>query len=721
MGSKRETISLKFLKNSTKTLLSGLVVVNLFAFVSPINSSTTISSNTVVPPHSLATPPQLPSNTVTLGSVPNSKTINLTFTLNPQPGLKNFIQQVSTPGSPLYRHYLTPTEFGKKFGASPQTIQNVKSSLNKIGFHILSVAPDNLSLKISTSAASIKSGLKINLQQEKLPSGRIAFANTASPQIPKSISPAVESIIGLNTVITPKTPKVISQGYKGSISNPSTVTSSISAHPQLTSSGASACASASQTATSYGAYTPSQLATAYNFNPMYSAGNYGQNQTIGLYELAGFAPSDISTFNTCFGLSNPLSTTLTDLSAPMAPGTGTVEVTSDIETAASLAPKSSIIVYEAPNSGTGPYDNYQTIINQDKAKIISTSWGLCEAQLGLAQAQAENTLFQQAAAQGQTVLAAAGDSGSQGCGSSAPSTLAVNDPASQPYVTGVGGTSLSQITPSKVETVWNDASTNLGAGGGGISSFWKMPSWQQGPGVNNSYTTGSTCGSTSSNCREVPDVSASADPYHGYVVYCTTGDCASYPGWFSVGGTSMATPLWASLTALVNNSCSTDLGFMNPTLYKAAASSSSPFTDITQGNNDYTGQNNGTYPATPGYDMASGLGSPMGGTLAHDICNFSSGTTSTPSGNTPGTGPAINKPIVGMASTPNGGGYWLVASDGGIFSFGDAKFYGSMGGQYTYGSVVSISSTSNKDGYWISSSGGPIFSFGNAYNYGSMG
>ena len=140
-------------------------------------------------------------------------------------------------------------------------------------------------------------------------------------------------------------------------------------------------------------------------------------------------------------------------------GPGEGEAALDIENVIGLAPRASIDVYQGPNTNIGPLDVYNSIINQDRAKIISTSWGICEAQLGgRAVASVEANMFEQAAAQGQTVVAAAGDDGSTDCtnrGGEPLGTLAVDDPGSQPYVTSVGGTSLSPLGPPPSETVWN--------------------------------------------------------------------------------------------------------------------------------------------------------------------------------------------------------------------------------------------------------------------------
>src|SRR5256884_1138987 len=225
-------------------------------------------------------------------------------------------------------------------------------------------------------------------------------------------------------------------------------------------------------------------------------------------------------------------------------------------------------------------------------------------------------VFQAAAAQGQTILAASGDLGANGCynpQTGANTTPAVDDPASQPYVTGVGGTTLhvNFNNTYQFEQVWNDRNIKNGASGGGISLVWHMPYWQQAPGVANAYSTG---------FREVPDVSLNADPQTGYDVFCKVGGCANQ-GWMIFGGTSAAAPAWAAMIALANQASlkanAFMVGFLNPSLYDIAhgatgTSYNAAFHDIVPvsgyvNNNDYVGSS-GTYPDGSAYDLATGLG-----------------------------------------------------------------------------------------------------------------
>src|SRR6185312_12416502 len=209
-----------------------------------------------------------------------------------------------------------------------------------------------------------------------------------------------------------------------------------------------------------------------------------------------------------------------------------------------------------------------------------TSWGMCEQLTPTSDLDEENALFTIAAAQGQTIVAASGDSGPNDCTTGDSTTnaeLAVDDPASQPYVLGVGGTSLSLASdPARVyngEEVCSNQTLGE-ASGGGISNYWPMPNWQQGPGVINSYSSGTPCGVTSGYCREVPDVALDADANTGYLIYCTVAAACSGSSWWSGGGTSAGAPLWAAFIALANEKTlhdgGWDLGFVNPYLYQIA-------------------------------------------------------------------------------------------------------------------------------------------------------
>ena len=360
------------------------------------------------------------------------------------------------------------------------------------------------------------------------------------------------------------------------------------------------------------------------------------------------------------------------------PGSANDESTLDVEDVSALVPEAHIDVYEAPGTVFGFLDQYTQMVNADVDQVLTTSWLLgCEqlTQLGApGYQQAENFLFEQAATQGQTVFAAAGDTGDDTCNSfravpepPGQNLLSLADPASQPYVVSAGGTTMDNATQPPSEHVWNDGAS-WGGSGGGVSESWAMPSWQRqlaqttlnSDDVTNGealetadasysapFTTPTFCDGTlglapGTPCREGPDVSAQADEFTGAITIF--GQSLGYGpanGWATIGGTSSAAPLWAAMLALVNSSSSCsgdivngaqDVGFASPILYGIAASPSAyaaSFNDITSGNNDIYGLDNGlSYPARTGYDMASGLGTPQlttpsgGNGLAFYMCGY---------------------------------------------------------------------------------------------------
>jgi len=788
-------------------------------------------------------PSPLPPGSQVQGAAPSGPVMSLDVALKPRDPatLDAFVAAVSTPGSPTFHHYLATGQFASAFGPAPATIAASRSWLASTGLTLGTTSANGLLIPVSGTTAVVERAFGVSLGNARLPSGRLARFNATAPLVPASLAPNLQGVIGLSTVgqphaelvrraagpATPPPPTTTPATSSGSpaATAPTTGTAppagEVVASPQTTGptphlvtpcSGAAALRAG-------GAYTADQLASTYGFDSLYSNGRNGAGMTVGIYELEPFTPNDIAAYKACYGISTPAPTTTTVQGGASGPQAG--EAALDIEDVTGLAPGAAIDVYSGPNSGSGPIDVYNAMVTANTSKVLTTSWGQCEAQMDPGEQATETTLFAQAAAQGQTLVAAAGDSGSSDCYLPPASTdlsLQVDDPADQPYVTGVGGTSLfSAGTGSPVESVWNDSA---GAGGGGVSSDFGQPSWQSGTGVDAAAATARCAAVSRPSCREVPDVAASADPNHGYAVYVTAPNQLCI-GWCQIGGTSGGSPLWAALVALIDQAPTpSPVGFVNPTLY-ACGTASSGFHDVTTGDNDIFPVGGPKYPATGGYDVASGWGSPNGASLfgaltTPRVCpavtglnptygpvtgggivtvtgeNFT-GTTSVTFGGTPSprwlvtsptsisavvppgptgggqvsvtvsdaNGPSgdssgsrysyvapgywlvasdggifsfagsafhgsagsltLNKPIVGMAATPDSLGYWLVASDGGIFSFGDAAFYGSTGSLSLNRPIVGMASTPDGRGYWLVASDGGIFSFGDAAFSGSTG
>ncbi len=532
-------------------------------------------------------------------------------------GLRALATAVSVPASRSYRHFLRPAQFAARFGQPQAAVGSVDAALRDVGLAPGPVSANHLVIPVATTVGRARAILHTGFELYRLSSGRVALANTSAPRLPATAARLTQAVLGLNNLAPvapgatrPPQHRRAGRGCARAASAGPAVARPAVARPAVT--GPQPCPAAVRLARRSDSWTYNQLASAYSFTSRSAAGREGAGMTVALFEEEAWRRSDVSKFQACYGTGAQISTVKLDGGAGHRPGE---EATLDIETVIALAPRASLLVYEAPYSLTSKsaIDEYTRIIDDDRAQVLSTSYGLCERAVkhfnpGLI--ASENTVFEQAATEGISVFAAAGDNGSEACDklSSRLKELAVQDPASQPFLTSVGGTKLTAIGPPPAERVWNEARVKDGAGGGGISSIWPMPSWQQGPGVISRYSSGRPCHLGRGYCREVPDLSASADPRRGYLIY--------FRGhWTLVGGTSAAAPLCAALLTDIGSreAPPARAGFLNPLLYSLPKGT---FNDIRQGNNDYTRTHHGRYPATRWYDLASGLGSPIGPNLA---------------------------------------------------------------------------------------------------------
>jgi subtilase family serine protease len=595
--------------------------------------------------------PQLPSGTTLVAGTAAVQTMRVTVALAPRNAvaLRDYADGVGDPGSADYRHYLTPSEFRARFAPSRTQLIKVEAELRHHGLKPGGVTRNGLAIHVRASSAAIDHAFDIELVRVRLAGGRDAIYNDQGPAIDADVAPLVQAVVGLSSLAEMQRLDVshATAAAAGKVGG-SGVFRTSSAH--VATGGPQPCLKASEVAPGQGAYTADQVATAYGFSGIYATGDQGQGVTIGAYELEPDAPSDVAAYQSCYHTAATVKYVKVDGGAGTGIGQG--EAALDIEQLIGLAPRAKILVYQGPNNnsdnpGTGPYDTLAMMIDQDKVQVISNSWGECESLEGPTDAQAEDTLLQEAAAQGQTFVSAAGDSGSEDCWSPPPggntnNSLTVDDPASQPFTVAVGGTSMTTIGPPPSEVVWDDDNPGVnysrfgvqqGAGGGGISALWTMPAWQSAAistlGVVNPVSSAAPCAAVAgSYCREVPDVSADADPLTSYLDYWNGADSNSHAesGWQGTGGTSGAAPVWAALFALADASrgCrGTSVGFADPTLYSLAGQAQSTyFNDITTGNNDFTpsGNTSGSFAATAGYDMATGLGTPKATALVPALC-----------------------------------------------------------------------------------------------------
>ncbi|MDR3606347.1 MAG: S53 family peptidase [Oligoflexia bacterium] len=509
------------------------------------------------------------------GKLDDTKALNLTIALNPkdEAQLAQDVSAIYTPGSSTYRQYLTPQEFRARYAPSADQVEQVKSFLQAQGLQKVSVDEGGFLIHAEAAPSVANAAFGTEIHNYQRAGGESFYAPSQEVRIPPGLP--IQGVHGLQNL---------------SVRRP---------HLVRRSNAKAATAHAGTGSGFGGGFAPADLRGAYNVPQ--SGG--GAGQTLAVFELDGYDASDVQAYEKAFGIPNiPLQNVFVDGSTGAASG-ASAEVTLDIELIAALAPNATkILVYEGPNGDQGILDTYARIANDNLATSISTSWGSSEGGNTSAFMQSENTIFMQMAAQGQTLFAAAGDAGAYDDGSS----LGIDDPGSQPYAVAVGGTKLSTNGSQawQSETTWNSGSASSGAGGGGVSTTWPIPSWQK------ASITAAAHGSTT--MRNTPDVSLHSDESTGYAIYWQ----GSWSDW---GGTSCAAPLWAGFTALVNEQRISrglpTVGYLNPMLYALAQGGSygNDFHDVKDGSTNLY------YPAVAGYDNATGLGSFNGTSLLNDL------------------------------------------------------------------------------------------------------
>jgi kumamolisin len=461
--------------------------------------------------------------------------------------------------------YLTRAEFAREHGADPQDVAKVRAFAEAQGLSVLQEHAARRTVILSGTVAQFCAAFGVQLHQMSHAGGTYR-GRTGGIYLPTEWDGVVEAILGLDNRPQAR-PRFRSRPALGNIHRRS--------HTAPVS------------------YTPPEVAAFYAYPNATGAG-----QCIGLVELGGgYRPADLSTYFAGIDVPTPSVTAVSvdhGANSPTGDADGPDgEVMLDIEVAGSIARDARIAVYFCPNTDAGFLDAVTTAIHDttNNTSVISISWGGAESTWTSQAMTAMDEAFQAAATMGITVCVAAGDSGSSD--GVADDANHVDFPASSPHVLACGGTSLkasNNVIAS--ESVWNDG-TSGGATGGGISSFFALPAWQEG------LSALSTAGGTVSlTMRGVPDVAGDADPETGYQVRVDGSDTV-------IGGTSAVAPLWAALIALVNSSAARAAGFVNPTLYQNPQS----LRDITQGNN-------GAFAAQAGWDACTGLGSPNGVPLA---------------------------------------------------------------------------------------------------------
>jgi len=652
--------------------LGASILALLVAAVLPSQAAAAVSPRMAVVHDSVSSTSDVDTGAYHSGSM----SIEVVLAPTHQAQLKSVLAALYDAKSGSYQHWLTKGQFAASFGPSGAERAAVVRYLASEGL-TLKPSTSPFLVRASGSSALVSGAFRTNLRTFRDARGISYFSNVSAVQLPASVAGGVLGVVGLTNTVRPESNVVrIPNNVQRGMGKPTGSSSCETPYPTR-ADFYNAVNNGVSFPFGYGAGPGCSGLTPSQDNSIYDAPNggprvQGAGVNAAVFELSAYQESDIDTWahqfygkhytpplvniNVDGGPLNPVCPA-GDTCPPAYNGyAGDIEVDADIEMILATAPDiRHLEVYNAPNDYTGQteLDEYSAIAQQDTADTVSSSWSECENDVDAAYVQAENVVFEQMAAQGQSMFGAAGDTGAFECIRSDGTTIVNSlDPPSQPYVTSVGGTSLTSFNPGQnpnpsyprngAETIWNvdglcNSSANeggqsgffwcaeTGAGGGGFSQYWGRPSYQRGPGVNSRYTTyanGSTqcaLAAAGTPCREVPDVSMNADEYTPYSEYCTgnastpNSVCATISttpaGWFGIGGTSLSSPFTSAIIADRDGFDGRRTGLADELFYSLFNSR-----DPGQYFHDITGagqfpNNNGLFPTTPNYDEATGIGS----------------------------------------------------------------------------------------------------------------
>lgn len=563
-------------------------------------------------------------------------------------GLNLFASRVSNPASPQYRRYMSVPDIAARYGARPATVSRARRSLAAAGLTGASLDVTRGFLVVPVTAAELTRLQSSSGAMERLKGAPVTGVVT---------QPAARALHEKAAPVEARETALSAPGWPSRTGTPRGCAQGVST-PTPPSPQAAAAFPASKV------FTPNQFQAAFGMSGLHRSGVQGQGRHIALFEVdAGYKAEDMAAFAQCFGLPAPrLRAVPVGQSTPVSPfaSTATVEAQLDIQAVMIAAPRARISVVQG-NAGASMPEIFSVSLDARRMRgvpdVISSSYGVCEP---LAQSGAEapfingpqgrqltDWVLATAAGAGVSVVVAAGDSGAQSCAHNVGSvpgdvsglgpltqvtTNYVEYPSSSPWITAVGGTSMTLTRDNRIRTQkpWNDRTSlgtapiqptlvgglpvlsfPAGGGSGGSSMLYATPSYQVRAGI-------------TSNRRLVPDVSMYAS--WGIPLVCSvfnpatgSGPCpptsASWP-FMSVAGTSFAAPLLAGGLALVNQRAvqagQPTVGFVNPLLYSAGAPA---INDVTTGDNDVFDTGRCCF-AGPGYDQATGLGTVNAGRLA---------------------------------------------------------------------------------------------------------
>lgn len=546
--------------------------------------------------------------------------------------LRNLLDRQQDVTSPDFRRWLTPEEFGKRFGPSDADIQSVAGWLATHGFQVTQVSKGRTVIEFRGTAGQIQEAFHTAIHQYAV-KGKTHWANASDPQIPVALTPVVSGVWSLHS-FRKQTNLIRSKEKFQIIQRPGLP-------PEATNSSGQH------------AVGPIDYSVIYNIKPVYNAGNSGGGVRIGVVGRTNINIFDVFDFRSVFGLFGGSVSVVNNGPDPGILGGGEeAEAVLDTTWASAVAPEAQTYLFVSASTDTtdGVDLSELYIVDNNFTDIMTESFGLCEAAMGQSEIAGLNSLAQQAAAQGITYTVAAGDTGAPGCDDlseiTATGPLSVNGLASTPFNVAVGGTIFNENNQNSKywsstaglntalsyipENVWNESCAscqdpNIAATGGGASIFIPKPNWQAG-----------VKGIPADNVRDLPDVSLTAAGHDPYLL-CLEGSCSTQGALFGIAGTSASTPAFAGIMALVEaqvrnqaGNATLRIGQPNYTLYKLAAAenfaqcnasstttlpnTACVFNDVTIGNNAVPGQANfGTssakYQSTVGYDLATGLGS----------------------------------------------------------------------------------------------------------------
>jgi kumamolisin len=481
---------------------------------------------------------------------------------------------------------ISTSELADRYGADPADAQLVAEVLGSYGLTVTSTHLASRRLMVSGTIAAMQAAFGTTLNAVTSPhpdgSGDVQHRyRTGALSVPARLSGLVTAVLGLDD-----RPQARPQFRRG----PAFGARSTTGPEDGTPAPAPAAAKG-------GPLTAPQVASFYQF----PAGTDGTGHTVAIVELGGgYTASDLSTYFSGLKLSVPSVTAVGVDGGSNSPGQAADgEVELDIEVVGGVAPGARQVVYFGPNTDQGFIDAISEAVHATPTPIaVSISWGQSEDQWSAQSRTAMDQAFADGAALGVTVTVAAGDNGSSD-DPSGQTTVHCDFPASSPNALACGGTRLVGNTSSFAitsEVVWNELASNEGAGGGGVSDVFPVPSYQAHAGVPASAGGGGVG-------RGVPDVAGNADPVTGYLVVT---DGQQQP----IGGTSAVAPLWAGLIARLAQATGKKFGLLQPLLYAGVTpgTAAAGFNDIVSGDN-------GAYKAGPGWDACTGLGSPNGAAL----------------------------------------------------------------------------------------------------------